>query len=79
MTIMIKMWLLNVRLKSRITPRSLADDSGISCCPRKGTLTSGSFDTSWHVSKNTSLVLSGFMSRKFAQHQAAKLLRSRVT
>ena len=38
--------LLNVRLESRITRRSLADDSGFSCCPRKGTVTSGSFDTS---------------------------------
>ena len=29
---------LKVRLESNIIPRSLTEDTGINCCPRKGTL-----------------------------------------
>ena len=74
-----EMWLLNVKPESRVTPRSLADETGHSCCPRKDTVTSGSFDTSCRVSKTTSLVLSGFIGRWFAQHQPAIFSRSSET
>ena len=54
---------LNVKPESRITPRSLADETGRSCCPRKGTVTSVNFETSCRVPKSRSLVLSGFISK----------------
>ena len=57
-----EIWLLNAKPESRVTPRSLADETGHSCCPRKGTVTSGNFDASCSVPRSTSLVLSGFIS-----------------
>ena len=33
---------LKVRFESNIIPRSLTEDTGINCCPRKGTLISDS-------------------------------------
>ena len=57
-----EIWLLNAKPESRVTPRSLADETGHSCCPRKGTVTSGNFDASCSVPRSTSLVLSRFIS-----------------
>ena len=62
---------LKVRFKSKIIPRSLTDDTGIKCCPRKGTLMSGTLVKSCFVPKRISLVLSGLISNLFVQHQEA--------
>jgi len=53
---------LKVRFESNIIPRSLTEDTGINCCPRKGTLISGTLLKSCFVPKRISLVLSGLIS-----------------
>ena len=52
---------LKVRFESKIIPRSLTEDTGIKCCPRKGTLMSGTLLKSCFVPKRISLVLSGLV------------------
>ena len=67
---------LKVRLESNIIPRSLTEDTGINCCPRKGTLISSTLLKSCFVPKRISLVLSGLISNLFVQHQEAISRRS---
>ena len=70
---------LKVRFESNIIPRSLTEDTGIKCCPRKGTLISGTPLKSCFVPKRISLVLSGLISNLFVQHQEAISRRSSET
>ena len=42
---------LKVRFESKIIPRSLTEDTGIKCCPRKGTLMSGTLLKSCVINK----------------------------
>ena len=62
---------LKVRFESNIIPRSLTENTGIHCCPRKGTLISSTLLQSCFVPKKISLVLSGLISNLFVQHQEA--------
>ena len=62
---------LKVSIESNIIPRSLTEDTGINCCPRKGTLISSTLLKSCFVPKRISLVLSGLISNLFVQHQEA--------
>ena len=70
---------LKVRLESNIIPRSLTEDTGINCCPRKGTLISSTLLKSCFVPKGISLVVSGLISNLFVQHQEAISRRSSET
>lgn len=70
---------LKVRFESNIIPRSLTEDTGIKCCPRKGTLISGTPLKSYFVPKRISLVLSGLISNLFVHHQEAISRRSSET
>ena len=70
---------LKVRFESNIIPRSLTEDTGIKCCPRKGTLISGAPLKSCFVPKRISLVLSGLKSNLLLQHQEAISRRSSET
>ena len=47
---------LKVRFESKIIFRSLTEDTGIKCCPRKGTLMSGTLLKSCFVPKRISCV-----------------------
>ena len=62
---------LKVWFESNIIPRSLTEDTGVKCCPIKGTLISGTLLKSCFVPKRISLVLSGLISNLFVQHQEA--------
>ena len=57
---------LKVRFESNIILRSLTEDTGINCCPRKGTLISSTLLKSCFVPKRISLVLSGVRENKFS-------------
>ena len=70
---------LKVRFESNIIPRSLTEDTGIKCCPGKGTQISSTLLKSCFVPKRISLVLSGLISHLFVQHQEAISRRSSET
>ena len=70
---------LKVRFKSNIILRSLTEDTGVKCCPIKGTLVSITLLKNCFVPKRISLVLSGLISNLFVQHQEAISRRSSET
>ena len=70
---------LKESFESNIIPRSLTEDTGINCCPRKGTLISSTLLKSRFIPKRISLVLSGLISNLFVQHQEAIRRRSSET
>ena len=70
---------LKVSFKSNIIPRSLTEDTGVKCCPIKGTLISSTLLKSCFVPKKISLDLSGLISNLFVQHQEAISRRSSET
>ena len=59
-------------------PKSLTEDTGESSWPRKGTLMSDTLPRSCLVPKKMSLVLLGFISNWYEQHQPAIRCRSSV-
>ena len=70
---------LKVSIESNIIPRSLTEDTGINCCPRKGTLISSILLKSCFVPRRISLVLSRLISNLFVKHQEAISRRSSET
>ena len=70
---------IKVRFESKIIPSSLTEDTGIKCCPRKGTLMSSNLLKSCFIPKRISLVLSGLISKLFVEHQEAISRRSSKT
>ena len=70
---------LKVRFESSIIPRSLTENTGINCRPRKRTLISSTLLKSCFVPKRISSVLSGLISNLFVQHQEAISRRSSET
>ena len=71
------MWLLYVRLGSKYTPKSLADGTGFKRFPKKESDGVGSsLFNCCLVPISRNLVLSGFISNSFSQHQVATSCKS---
>ena len=71
------MWLLYVRVGSKNTPKSLADETGFKRFPRKESVGVGSsLFNCCLVPTRRNFVLSGFISSSFSQHQVATSCKS---